>query len=53
MKLLRKLWEAVTWPFVSMAVLVDESKRINEDGSWDEYNRKRNEREMRKQSKNK
>lgn len=28
-----------------ISVLIDESKRINEDGSWDGYNRKNNEKE--------
>lgn len=44
MKALRKIWDAVTLPFVSIAVLIDESKRINEDGSWDSYHAKRNKR---------
>ena len=42
MKVLRKIWDAVTAPFVSVAVLIDESKRINEDGSWDRYHAKKN-----------
>ena len=53
MKLLQKIWDTIAGPFISLAVMIDESRRINEDGSWDEYNRKRNERAMRKQSKNK
>ena len=44
MKALRKIWDAVTAPFVSVAVLIDESKRINEDVSWDSYHAKRNKR---------
>ena len=35
MKTLKKIWEAITSPFISLAVMIDESKRINEDGSWD------------------
>lgn len=46
MKLFAKIWDAITLPFVSIAVMIDESKRINEDGSWDKYwerkNRKHN-----------
>lgn len=42
MKALKKIWEAITLPFVSVAVLIDESKRINEDGSWDSYWAKKN-----------
>lgn len=49
MKFWQKIWEAITLPFISVAVMIDESKRINEDGSWNEYNRKRNEKAMRKE----
>lgn len=38
----RNITEAIILPFVSIAVLIDESKRINEDGSWDSYHAKRN-----------
>lgn len=41
-KLISKLWDAITAPFISIAVLVDESRRINEDGSWDSYWAKKN-----------
>lgn len=51
MKFLKKIWDAITLPFISVAVMIDESKRINEDGSWNEYHRKRNERTMRKEAK--
>jgi hypothetical protein len=34
-----KLFDKITAPF---AVLFDESRRTNEDGSWDKYNRKQN-----------
>lgn len=46
MKLLTKIWESITLPLVSIAVMIDESKRINEDGSWNEYHAKRNEKKM-------
>ena len=42
--LITKLWNAITMPFISIAVLVDESRRINEDGSWDKYWAKKNRR---------
>lgn len=42
MKVLKKIWEAITSPFISVAVMIDESKRINEDGSWDKYHERRN-----------
>ena len=45
MKALRMVWDAITFPFVSIAVLIDESKRNNEDGSWDSYHAKKNRRE--------
>lgn len=37
--------EAITEPFVSLAVGLDESRRINEGGSWDKYWSKRNKKE--------
>ena len=51
MKALKKIWEAISSPFISVAVLIDESKRINEDGSWNAHNRKRNEKMKRKEQK--
>ena len=51
MKLLRELWDAITLPFISVAVMIDESKRINEGGSWNAHNRKRNEKMKRKEQK--
>lgn len=42
MKLLKNLAAAIIAPFESIAVLMDESRRINEDGSWDEYHARRN-----------
>ena len=42
MKLLKKILQAIFDPFVSVAVMVDTSKRINEDGSWDKYHERRN-----------
>lgn len=37
-----KFWNAITMPFISIAVLIDESRRINEDGSWDKYWERKN-----------
>lgn len=42
MKKIRKIFESIISPFVAIAVLVDESKRINEDGAWDSYHAKKN-----------
>jgi len=45
---LLKILEAIALPFISVAVMIDESKRINEDGSWDKYHARRNKRLMKK-----
>lgn len=54
-KRIKNFVEAIISPFVSIAVMIDESKRINEDGSWDKYWERKNaramKREARKQSK--
>ena len=39
---MKKLINAITAPFISFAVLLDESRRTNEDGSWDIYWAKKN-----------
>jgi hypothetical protein len=39
---MKKLWEAITAPFIALAVLIGESKEINEDGSWDGYWERKN-----------
>ena len=51
MKTLKKIIEAITAPFVSIAVLLDESRRINEDGSWDKYWSRKNRRAAKKAAK--
>lgn len=48
MKALKKIWEAITTPFISIAVMIDESKRINEDGAWDAYWERKNRKESNK-----
>ena len=53
MKFLKRIWDAITTPFVSVAVMIDESRRINEDGSWDKYWERKNRKAMRKQMKKK
>lgn len=54
MKTLRKIWDFIISPFISVAVFLDEERRINEDGRYDEYWAKKNaraaKREARKQS---
>ena len=53
-KRIKKFFEAIVSPFVAVACMIDESKRINEDGSWDAYwankNARAQKREARKQS---
>lgn len=45
MKLLKKILQAIFDPFVSVAVMVDTSKRINENGDWDRYWERKNRKE--------
>ena len=47
-KILAKIWDFITMPFIAVAVLIDDSKRYNEDGSWDGYHSKKNEKETTK-----
>ena len=41
-KFFKKIVDALISPFVAFAVLLDESKNLNEDGSWDTYWAKKN-----------
>ena len=41
-KRIKKTLEAIKEFFISMEILIDDSKRINENGSWDSYHAKRN-----------
>ena len=36
MKALKKIWEAITTPFIALAVHIEVSKEINENGDWGE-----------------
>ena len=42
MKGIRYILNCIISPFEAIAVLIDESKRINEDGTWDSYHAKKN-----------
>lgn len=42
MKKLKKIWPAIKDAFIGILVHIDESKRINEDGSWDKYHERKN-----------
>lgn len=46
-KALKRVWEAITSPFISLAVMIDTSKRINENGDWDSYWEKKNRKKAR------
>lgn len=50
-KMIKKIWNAICTPFVAIAVLIDESKIANEDGSYDTYWAKKNERGTNKNGK--
>lgn len=51
MKALKKVWEAITYPFVAISVMLGTSQEINEDGRFDRYWERRNRREMKKAAK--
>lgn len=40
--------EAMASPFAALVAHIDESRRINEDGSWDKYWERKNRRESRR-----
>lgn len=37
MKKIKAFFENIAAPFIAVAVLIDESRRMNEDGTWDKY----------------
>lgn len=39
---MKRILNAIAYPFVTFAILLDESRRTNEDGSWDKYHAKKN-----------
>ena len=39
---IRNIWDAISFPFVSIAVAIDEDRVQNLDGSWDKYWAKKN-----------
>ena len=47
-KAVRKIFDVIASPFIALAVHIDESRRINEDGSWDKYNERKNRRASKK-----
>lgn len=49
-KRIKNFFEAIVSPFVAIAVLIDESRRTNEDGSWDSYWAKKNARAAKREA---
>lgn len=43
--ILKRILYAITTPFISVAVLIDESRRLNLDGSYDKYWERKNRKE--------
>lgn len=52
-KRIKNFFKAIISPFVAISVMIDESKRINEDGSWDSYWANKNAREMKEREESK
>lgn len=52
MKILTRIWGAISAPFTSLAVLIDESRRQNLDGSWDSYWAKKNKKDGKNNAQN-
>lgn len=50
MKILKNVLEFIACPFLTVAVLIDESRRLNEDGSWDKYWERKNRRLLKKEA---
>ena len=48
MKTLKKILDFIISPFISVAVFLDEERRINEDGRYDKYWERKNRRAMKK-----
>lgn len=48
--MLKKLWNAITYPFVCFLVLLDEDRRLNFDGYYDRYWEKKNAKERKREA---
>lgn len=49
-KFFKRLWTYISDSFVSVAVLMDESRHINEDGSYDKYWKRKNKKEREREA---
>ena len=47
-KFFRKIIDTISEPFAAFVVLLDESRRINEDGIWNKYWEKKNRKDLKK-----
>lgn len=50
---LKRFIENIAAPFIGFAVLIDESRRTNEDGTWDKYWERRARKNERRNAKGK
>ena len=41
-KMIKRILDSITAPFVALVVHIGTSKEINEDGTWDKYFEKKN-----------
>jgi hypothetical protein len=44
-----RVWDAISLPFVSVAVMIDEDRRSNLDGYWNKYWQRKNRKAARKE----
>lgn len=49
-KALIAIWDFIISPFISVAVFLDEERRINEDGRYDKYWAKKNARAAKREA---
>lgn len=45
-----RLWEKIKEPFIAIAILYDESKRLDLDGDWERYYRNKEERRRKRRN---
>lgn len=48
--MLKKLWNAITYPFIALSVFMDEDRRQNIDGEYDRYWAKKNAKERKREA---
>lgn len=51
MKLIKRILEAIAYPFIAFLVIVDETRRENLDGKYDKYWERKNRKERAKNEK--